>query len=307
MSIKYVKNHDINYFRWDRCISSSFNSLVYAYTWYLNTVCPRWDALIEDDYSAVMPLPLSRKYGINGIQTPCFTGQLGIFSSKLITSDKINDFFKALPPNFKFVDITINKFNKIDSGRLNKSEKIHFEIDLIKAYEKINNSYSAELKEKLNICKKNKLTFIRGLQPADLIDFLSVSKQQPKNYCNEDNTKVLRMLINASLRYRFGELFGIYNKYNQLCCAGFFIWSQNRSILLFYVISEEGKAENAFTFLIDRYIYTYNNRYITLTFDFTADDSHVSILKEFGAIESRFQRITLNKIPLLSFILNRSK
>ena len=43
---------------------SSCNGFSFALSWYLDASCDNWDALIADDYTAVMPLPY-RKNGEN--------------------------------------------------------------------------------------------------------------------------------------------------------------------------------------------------------------------------------------------------
>ena len=39
-----------------------------------------WDALVEDDYVSVMPLPYRKKMGVTYIFPPTMTQQLGVFS-----------------------------------------------------------------------------------------------------------------------------------------------------------------------------------------------------------------------------------
>ncbi len=302
MSIRYIKNKDINYFRWDRCIGTSFNSLVYAYTWYLNSVCLRWDALVEDDYVAVMPLPITRRYGIEGIQTPYYISQLGIFSPKLLSDEKINEFIAAIPLQYKFIYLAMNKFNRLKPGKINVDEKMHFEIDLVKPYDKIRKLYTSNLNNTLSHCLENRLSFIRGIQPSDFMRLMIAATPLIKNPGSENRSKLLRMLVSASLRYKFGELFGVYDGFNQLCCAGFFIWSQNRSILLYSVTSKTGISLNAFPYLIDRYIFTYSDRFVTLTFDYLENSRYKCWYTEFGSMESSYPLISLNRIPLIPFL-----
>jgi hypothetical protein len=54
--IKYLKHKEINKEKWDKCISSSHNKIIYALSWYLDVVSPNWDGLIKGDYEAVMPI-----------------------------------------------------------------------------------------------------------------------------------------------------------------------------------------------------------------------------------------------------------
>jgi hypothetical protein len=64
------------------CIHHSINRILYAFSWWLDAVCPGWEALIEDDYRAVMPLTGNIKLGIHYLYQP-FTQQLGVSSDVL--------------------------------------------------------------------------------------------------------------------------------------------------------------------------------------------------------------------------------
>ena len=58
--IQYLKNKEIDFKKYDACIAAAINSRIYAYSWYLNIVADNWDALVLNDYEAVMPLPIFR-------------------------------------------------------------------------------------------------------------------------------------------------------------------------------------------------------------------------------------------------------
>ena len=52
--ISCLENKAIDKPKWDALIAECGN--IYAYSWYLDIVHPGWDALVDDDYQAVMPL-----------------------------------------------------------------------------------------------------------------------------------------------------------------------------------------------------------------------------------------------------------
>ncbi|MBN2215191.1 MAG: hypothetical protein JW723_13215 [Bacteroidales bacterium] len=307
MSIRYLNNNEINYYRWDRCIKNAFNSLIYGYSWYLNTVCQDWSALIEGDYESVMPLPLISRFGLKGVQTPCFVNQLGIFSSKLISPDKVKEFFRAIPSKILFIDLCINKFNKTNWKGTIALKKSHFELDLIKSYQKMSKDYDGQLKAKLAEAQKNKLTVLKRISPGELFKLNRILQKSAFNKIREARSRLLKSLVSTSLRYHFGELFGVYDTFNTLCCAAFFVWSENRAILLFSATSPEGTRENAFHFLIDHFIKVNSNRFITLNFDYSELYEYSDVYKQFGAIESDYQNIIKNRIPFASIIFNKQK
>src|ERR1700692_3437990 len=81
--IHYLKHNAIDKRRWDEAIDRAFNGMIYAKSWYLDIVSPQWDALVSDDYRAVMPLTWRRKFGVYYLYQPFFTQQLGVFTTPL--------------------------------------------------------------------------------------------------------------------------------------------------------------------------------------------------------------------------------
>ena len=109
--IVYFKHSEIDKDKWDSCINNSINGNVYALSWYLDSTCREWEALIEDDYKSVFPLTNRKKYGINYLFQPYYNQQLGVFSREIIKAEKLRDFFHQIPPFYKYIDVGINFSN----------------------------------------------------------------------------------------------------------------------------------------------------------------------------------------------------
>ena len=110
MGIQYLSYHQIDKHKWDACIDSAENGLVYGYSIYLDTMANYWDALVLNDYETVMPLTWNRKYGIYYLYQPPFTACLGIFGNDLSTAI-VKDFLLAIPAKFRYWDIALNEGN----------------------------------------------------------------------------------------------------------------------------------------------------------------------------------------------------
>ena len=119
LSIRYLTHSEIDSGKWDACISKAFNGMVYAYSWYLDTVCEYWEALVEDDYKSVFPLTWKKKMGIYYLFQPFFAQQLGIFSQKLLNEEIVSSYIEAIPNKYHFVEINLNAFNKLNQSIYN--------------------------------------------------------------------------------------------------------------------------------------------------------------------------------------------
>ncbi|HRF18349.1 MAG TPA: hypothetical protein PK977_09275 [Chitinophagaceae bacterium] len=60
-NIRYLTHREIDKAKWDYRVSSSSNGLIYAYSYYLDTMSKNWDALVLNDYEAIMPLVWNKK------------------------------------------------------------------------------------------------------------------------------------------------------------------------------------------------------------------------------------------------------
>jgi hypothetical protein len=101
--IYYKKREEIDIAKWDQCIEKSSNGLIYAYSFYLDHTADNWDALILNDYEAVMPLPWRKKFQFYYLYQPTFTAQLGIFGNN-ISAQLIENFLEAIPSKFNCKD-----------------------------------------------------------------------------------------------------------------------------------------------------------------------------------------------------------
>ena len=70
MSVKWLRGSDVNKISWDDCITHAFNGSVYGYSWFLDSVCWEWEALVADDYQMVMPLPIRKIVGFRTVVNP---------------------------------------------------------------------------------------------------------------------------------------------------------------------------------------------------------------------------------------------
>jgi len=106
--LKYISSNEIDNIKWDRCIDESLNGIVFAYSWFLDSVCSSWDALILNDYEAVFPVTRYSKFGIHYFFNPIFALQLGVFSKNVISEEVMLAFIKAIPSKIKLIDIQLN-------------------------------------------------------------------------------------------------------------------------------------------------------------------------------------------------------
>lgn len=308
MEIDYLKYVEINPVKWDKCINASFNGIIYAYSWYLNIVCDEWEALVFDDYKAVMPLTSKKKFGVNYLLQPLFTQQLGVFSTEKLTADLVEAFLKKIPRKFWLIEINLNIFNKLKPVQGLKYEYYPtHQLDLINHYELIFKSYSINTQRNLKNAKNNKITIMNSVTINEFVIFVRTHLKNKLSFFTEHEFTTLRMLCAVLLRYKAGEIYGAYTQENELCAVSLFAYAHNRSIYLMGASSQAGFESKAMFLLIDYFIQKNSEHNSTLDFEGSRIEGIARFYKGFGAREIKYPVIKKNKFPLIINLARKLK
>lgn len=301
--IRYLSHEQIDKHRWDNCISNSFNGIIYAYSWYLDIVCPSWEALVENDYERVFPLSPGRKAGINYLFQPFFTQQLGVFSRNKLSEENIKDFINSIPAKFKFVEINLNTFNKPDAAKFHLVQNLTHELDLIPSYENIHHHFSDNIKRNVRQAINAGLT-ISPATPADaIIKIFRQNKGKEIETLKEKEYFILKKIISQCLYKKIAHVWGVNTKEGNLCAGAIFVESNRKVIFLFSATNAEARANGAMSFLIDSFIRENSQRNLTLDFEGSNNLNLARFYKSFGAKECIFYMYKKNDLP---FVLSKS-
>ncbi|MCD4697606.1 MAG: hypothetical protein K8S16_15375 [Bacteroidales bacterium] len=297
--IKYLQHQEIDIEKWNRCIDTSFNGMVYAKSWYLDVVAENWNALVENDYERVFPLTWKQKYGIYYLYQPLFTQQLGLFSTTRLNEEIVTDFINSIPSKFKFIEINLNTLNNLSERRYNVTEWVNHELDLINSYERIKNNFSTNLKRNLKKAYKSNLTISKNIKPDEVIRLFRDNRgKKIPGLHNEEYLKLSRLAY-AGIYKGHINTYGVYTLHNELCAGVIFLKSHKKIIFLFSGLSQEGRTLNAMAFLIDHFIKDHNGHHLTLDFEGSNDIQLARFYKSFGSKKTTYPHLVINKLPLI--------
>ncbi len=319
--IYYLKHNEINLEKWDRCINNSINGRVYALSWYLDTVCKNWDALVEDDYNSVMPITWRKKYGIHYLFQPHFTQQLGIFSSKNLSPDEIKIFLNAIPEKFKFAEICLNIENSSvlidenEEGFLNKKagfdlfdsnslaaikyeKKINCELDLSQPYGNIFKNYSENTRRNIKKAEERKVKIMsEKISIGSVIEIFKNNKGKEFPHLKTEYFDILKNLILLAEEKKMLHIIGSFNNENKLIAGMVFLVYRKRAIFLFSASNQLAKESGAIFLLIDRYISEHCEKQSILDFEGSNNLNLARFYKSFGAKEYVFLQLKKNNLP----------
>lgn len=297
--IRFLQRNDIDERSWDACIDGAFNGNFYGYSWFLDTVADDWAALVEDDYVRVFPLPFRRKFGIRYVYQPFFTQQLGLFSHPALNPEVLTSFLEAIPKHFRRVEINLNAHNKAGDQPFRFIPQLNHELDLIHPYDDLYKGYSDNLKRNLKKAGPAGLTVSKGPGPETVVQLFRENRGREFRHLKEDDYKRLLHLVYQCHHRGMADIRGVYDEKNQLMAGAFFIRSHKKATFLFSGLSPEGRETGAMPFLIDTYIRDNANRHLTFDFDGSNDPNLARFYKSFGSSEVIYQRVTVDRLPLL--------
>ncbi len=302
--IKYLKHNQIDFHRWDNSVSNAFNYNVYSLSSYLNIVTAgKWDALVAGDYEYIMPLPLKKKFFVRLSLQPKFTQQLGILSKHTITPETVSAFFKAIPANIKYLELKLNKFNDttlLETGevRLNRN----FELDLIQSYDSLRKMFSDNTKRNINKAVKNGVKVVMTDSKTFFAFFkYHFGKQFGRALKKKDYAALAKLLNFGNYHKYFTNLYyAAVDDKNNIQAAAFFIRYKRKLYYLDGISSPEGRNKSAMFAIFDKVIRSHSSQNIILDFEGSNIDSVARFYKGFGAIETRYPTVIINRLGLLA-------
>jgi hypothetical protein len=291
----YIKNKEIDRVKWDECISRSPNGLIYAYSFYLDAMSHHWDALILNDYEAVMPLTWNRKMGIAYLYQPFFSASLGIFGNN-ITATLVKYFLDNIPEKYKYWDIYLNHGNLFKVTGFEFIERTNYVLPLSQRFDKISKLFSQN--HKRNIAKAERI----GLHLEKNIDvkkIIQLAKIQSRNFSPVNDTdynnfnKLYKLLYSKDKARNYC----VFNTAGQLLSACILFLSHKRIYYILAANHQESKSSGSSHFLINELVKEFAGQDVLFDFEGSDIKSIAKFYAGFGAVEEKYPALKLNKLP----------
>ena len=282
--------------RWDDCIAKSFNGSVYAWSWYLDIVHPRWEALVENDYERVMPLTQSRKLGLSYMFQPFFVQQLGVYSQSVLTEDDVQRFVLSIPKKYHVVRYRLNEFNKVDYEYGKYVPHRNVKLDLIYNYQSLYNNYNSNTKRNLAKASAARLEIDRDIKPETVISLFAENRGKNVRHWKEKEYKRLLDLIDTAIYHECCFVCGVNDIDGTTIGGGVFMCSHDRIIFLFSGVDETHKNKHALTFLLDYVIKEFSESSYVFDFEGSDNEGLARFYKGFGGAEVFYPEVRYNNM-----------
>ena len=238
--IRYLKRGEIDIDRWDKCIDNADNGLIYAYI-----MCDNWDALVWNDYEAVMPLPWRKKWGIKYVYQVPFIQRLGIFGS--CSAEIIKSFYQKAAEKFKLLHYKVSEW----VPTANVTKKQNFIIPLNQPYEKIHSSYNKECLVNIQKARTRNCRFTNEVEAAEVILCYQNAYGHKNNRLQHGEYTKLNSLLLEAKRRNVVDFLGVQNDQQDHIYAAAIFRDQRRLYYILGAPTEEGREKRATYFFID--------------------------------------------------------
>ncbi len=332
--MQHFKHNQIDKKKWNKCISNSKENIIYAFSWYLDCVSPFWEAFILEDnneYLAVMPLPVKKKYGISFLQVPLFVQQLGIFSTQRLSSLEFKAFLILLQKKFKLVSNypfnTLNyqdfksELEEVFDNKLKQNLKKHktHHLSLQQNYSIIRQNYKKDTKYRINQAQKQNFESIQKteIDDIDLVYKFFEESVFLENGISNQAKPILKSLFKILKDKNLAELYYIQNNKQEILSGILVVKNESvyqvdnqnyfttKWIYLFNAANPKYQKDESRRWFLDKFIQkksnlesqSNNNLIQILDFESAQEKEVARFYSSFGSEEKPFFVLDYNELP----------
>jgi hypothetical protein len=293
--IVWLRHNEIDREQWDNCIKDSPGAKPYGLSWYLDIMCPGWEALVDDEYDSVFPLPCYRKYGLQYIATPVFLQQLGAYSPDKPLQKATNEFVEYMPDFYRLIDLFVGQ--RIDNDAYKVTLRANYELDLSKSYNKLWDNFSAHCKRNIEKSHRKKPDIIHDVTPAELIDLFILNKGKEVKGIKSRDYQRLGDLMNFCLKNNRGRIIGIRSGKGNLLYGVFLVEITGSKTMLFVVNTPQSREKRLGYYVVNELIRESASTKTILDFAGSSIPSVSAFMESFGSRNVPFYRIYRNRLP----------
>jgi Acetyltransferase (GNAT) domain len=304
MFVGWLNRSEIDDNAWNGFIGHSPQQIIYAYSWYLDVVAPRWGALVVKDagghWLGVLPVPLRQKFGVWIVHQPLFCQLLGVFVAPSVMLEPVATMLlAALPQFFRYNAVYTGLFEGIVQwpSLFKVQFCANYVLPLNEPYEVITKGYTLD---RLNNLKRALQWQWQLAESNDIAPLLDLFRQNhaSKIGVSTKSYELLSRLFEVLQQQKAVKLLYVL-KDGKIEAGAMLALDKRRIIYLFNAASAMGRRGNARTFLIDSILRQYSNQNLQFDFESPEIPSIAAFYRSFGSLSEPYVRFKYNRLPYL--------
>lgn len=292
--IRHLDHSAVEQYPWDEHLMRCSNKLWYIQRWVLDVVSPGWEALVDEEHGAMMPLTWRSRFGFDYLFQPYAIQQLGVFATRY-DSSLGQAFIDAVPQRFRYWDIHVNEDMqqlRFDQVRQSTQQKITIRGDM----EMQRSAYSQGHRRNLRKVEGSRTKLTWSIAPEAFMELFARTTAIRFGRTRARDLDVLGVLVHGLVARGEGRILGMRDGVDLVAAVVFVEW-EGRSILLKSAVSERGRELSALFLIMDEYMASGAGGASVLDLAGSNTPSVARFNTGFGAVASVYLRLIRNRLP----------
>jgi hypothetical protein len=256
-------------------------------------MCAHWDALVLNDYEAVMPIPKRKKWGFQYAYQPAFMASLGVFGTR-ITKEVYNEFIAAIPEKYKLIDVKMNYGNVFGDPQIPFHK--NFVLSLNQPYDALYNGYRDNTRRNIKKARQLNCRYAIKIPVEEVIKLARKQMDAISDFTDTDYVNFTRLYYFLQQQHK-ALTCGVYSSANELIASCVYFFSHNRAYYILAGNHADGKSQGASHYLVDRFIFDFAAKPLVLDFEGSDVDSLAFFYSGFGATYETYRTLWANRLP----------
>ena len=295
--IRHLVHDEIDKALWDAMLLKCVNRIWYMQSWVLDIASPGWEALMDEESGAIMPLTWRRKWGSNYLFQPYGLQQQGVFAPRVDVA-LCEAFLAAVPRRFAYWDIYLNESMHIKAGIDERvSENTQQTILLNADAATLRSGYSQGHRRNLRKAAKDGSPITEQVGAPEFVGIFKRTTVERFGAGPSGSMDVLERLIVSAIERGQCRMLGMRDGDVLIAAACFMEWN-GRAIFFKSANDAVGLERQAMFRITDRYIADHAATGILLDFAGSNTASVARFNAGFGARSTVYLRLVRNRLPL---------
>lgn len=279
---------------WDQMIDASVNHSMFGQSWLLDAACINWHALVLDDYTSGLVLPIKKKWGIRYAYNPLFIRECGVFSRNYLLPEVFQKFIDAIPRTLFSVDLFLNE----TSGSPAFTQRVFQTLSLQYPVNVLRKNYNENTRRNIRKAEKQELVLLYGTDALVVTTMFLKNKLPEIKELTPSDEMILRQMLQAAIDRNQGFTVSVMKGEECLASAGFMHF---KDTLLYFKgsVTDIGRQVGAMHFLMDQVLEKYATKFKVFDFGGSNQPEVARFYKGFGGVDNvyyRYKRICFSNL-----------
>jgi hypothetical protein len=279
--IRYLASNEVDPLKWDECLARSDNGLIYGSRIYLDMMADHWNAVVIDDYRAVMPLPWRKRWLFRSYYHVPFLPQTGIYGNA--DPSLFKQITKTVFRKIRYGDLFLNAGNGEYAKFLSASPLVNMVVDLAPPYDTLRADYHRDLDKHLRRSVKHNLIYTAGNNIKRVVKLFRKRNGSKIASLKRSDYERFTSLCLHLMHVGKAIVRKVTDGDDKLLALALFLKDEKRVYNLMNVVLPDGRAKSAGYFLFDQLIQEFAGSGLILDFE-----GSQKFYKSFGAVDEPY-------------------